>query len=151
MVGADSNHLFNGPTKVPHRRAAAYVRMSTDHQKYSTDNQMDAIRNYATKKNIEIVRIFADEGKSGMQVKGRAAFQTMIGIVGNGHADFDLIIAYDHSRWGRFQQNYEGAHYAYLCVNAGVDVYFCADGISNDLGPLCRSHVDNQQHTGQQL
>ena len=29
------------------RRAAMYVRMSTDHQKYSIDNQADAIREYA--------------------------------------------------------------------------------------------------------
>lgn len=28
------------------RRAAMYVRMSTDHQKYSTENQADAIRDY---------------------------------------------------------------------------------------------------------
>jgi hypothetical protein len=38
------------------RRAAEYVRMSTDHQKYSTENQADAIRQYAARRGLEIVR-----------------------------------------------------------------------------------------------
>ena len=37
-------------------RAAQYVRMSTEHQQYSTENQADAIREYAAKRDIEIVR-----------------------------------------------------------------------------------------------
>lgn len=118
------------------RRAAAYVRMSTDHQKYSTDNQLDAIRDYAAKNGIALVHTFADEGKSGMRVKGRDAFRTMIDIIKSGTADFDLIVAYDHSRWGRFQRPYESAHYAFECLNAGVEVHFCAGGFSNEMGPL---------------
>lgn len=118
------------------RRAAAYVRMSTDHQKYSTDNQLDAIRGHAAKSGIEIVRVYADEGKSGMRAKGRAAFLTMIHTIVDGKADFDLIVAYDHSRWGRFQRDHEAAYYAYLCLDAGVEVHFCAGGFPNEMGPL---------------
>lgn len=118
------------------RRAVAYVRMSTDHQKYSTDNQLDAIRDYAAKNNIALVHTFADEGKSGMRVKGRDAFQTMIDVIKGGMADFDLVIAYDHSRWGRFQRPYESAHYAFECLDAGVEIHFCAGGFSNEMGPL---------------
>jgi len=36
-------------------RAAAYVRMSTEHQQYSTSNQMDVIREYAKRRGLEIV------------------------------------------------------------------------------------------------
>lgn len=32
--------------------AAQYVRMSTEHQRYSTDNQMEAIAEYAAKNNM---------------------------------------------------------------------------------------------------
>jgi DNA invertase Pin-like site-specific DNA recombinase len=46
-------------------RGAEYVRMSTEHQKYSTDNQAEAIRNYAVRRGIEIVRTYADAGKAG--------------------------------------------------------------------------------------
>ena len=49
-------------------RAAQYVRMSTEHQQYSTENQGDKIREYAARRNIEIVRTYADEGKSGLRI-----------------------------------------------------------------------------------
>jgi DNA invertase Pin-like site-specific DNA recombinase len=35
-------------------RAAQYVRMSTEHQQYSTENQGDKIREYAARRNLEI-------------------------------------------------------------------------------------------------
>jgi len=43
-------------------RAAQYVRMSTEHQQYSTENQADVIRDYAIARGIEIVRTYADDG-----------------------------------------------------------------------------------------
>lgn len=134
MVKGDQAHDSEEPAA--RRRAAAYVRMSTDHQKYSTDNQMDAIRDYAAKNDITIIRTYADEGKSGMQAKGRNAFLTMIQTIKDGKADFDLIVAYDHSRWGRFQKDHEAAHYAYLCLSAGVEIHFCAGGVPNEMGPF---------------
>ena len=36
-------------------RAAQYVRMSTEHQQYSTENQADKIREYAARRNIEML------------------------------------------------------------------------------------------------
>lgn len=44
-------------------RAAEYVRMSTEHQQYSTENQRDRIRDYAARRDLEIVRTYADEVK----------------------------------------------------------------------------------------
>jgi DNA invertase Pin-like site-specific DNA recombinase len=44
---------------------AAYVRMSTEHQQYSTENQLDRITEFAARRGMEIVRVYADEGKSG--------------------------------------------------------------------------------------
>lgn len=84
-------------------RAAEYVRMSTDHQKYSTENQADAIKQYAEARRIDIVRTYADEGKSGLSVDGRDAFKRLIADVSEGRADFEMILVYDVSRWGRFQ------------------------------------------------
>ena len=52
--------------------------MSTDHQKYSTENQADAIRHYAASRGIEIVRTYADDGKSGLSIDGRASLQRLI-------------------------------------------------------------------------
>ena len=37
-------------------RAVAYVRMSTDHQRYSTENQLETIRRFGAARDIEIIR-----------------------------------------------------------------------------------------------
>ena len=90
----------DGPSLV---RAAEYVRMSTDHQRYSTETQAAAIQTYAARRGMEIVRTYADEGKSGLRIEGRDALKQLIETVASGNADFDVILVYDISRWGRFQ------------------------------------------------
>jgi DNA invertase Pin-like site-specific DNA recombinase len=87
----------------PAFRAAQYVRMSTEHQQYSTHNQADKMLEYAERRNIQIVRTYADEGKSGLSIDGRASLQRLIADVESGHTDFNLILVYDVNRWGRFQ------------------------------------------------
>ena len=47
-------------TDIKRLRAAQYVRMSTEHQQYSTANQDDIIHAYAENRNFEIVRTYAD-------------------------------------------------------------------------------------------
>ena len=37
-------------------RAAMYVRMSTEHQQYSTENQADVIKKYAIQRDLVIVK-----------------------------------------------------------------------------------------------
>ena len=116
-------------------RAAQYVRMSTEHQQYSTANQDDTIRDYASRRNFDIVKTYADEGKSGLNVTGRQALQTLIDDVQSGSADFEVILVYDVSRWGRFQDADESAYYEYLCKRAGISVHYCAEQFENDGGP----------------
>ncbi len=84
-------------------RAAEYVRMSTEHQKYSTENQSVVIRKYAVANGIEVVRTYADAGKSGLKIEGRDALKQLIDDVQSGNADFEFVLVYDVSRWGRFQ------------------------------------------------
>jgi DNA invertase Pin-like site-specific DNA recombinase len=45
-------------------RAAQYVRMSTEHQQYSTENQMDTVRRFAEARRMEIVRTYSDAARS---------------------------------------------------------------------------------------
>lgn len=40
--------------QTPSVRAAEYVRMSTEHQQYSTENQRDRIRDYAAHRGLNI-------------------------------------------------------------------------------------------------
>jgi len=115
--------------------AAAYVRMSTEHQQYSTANQMDRIREYAARRGFEIVETFADEGKSGLNIKGRESLQQMIASVTEGRVVFRAILAYDVSRWGRFQDADESGYYEYICRRAGISVHYCAEQFENDGSP----------------
>ncbi|MDI4239409.1 recombinase family protein [Bradyrhizobium sp. Arg237L] len=73
-------------------RAAQYVRMSTDHQRYSTQNQAAAIAVYAAQHNLVIIRTYADEGRSGLRIHRREGLIELIDDVHNGRADFDHIL-----------------------------------------------------------
>jgi len=117
-------------------RGAQYVRMSTEHQRYSTENQAAAIQQYATQRGIEIVRTYADEGKSGLSLDGRDALKKLIDDVQHGRADFATILVYDVSRWGRFQDADESAYYEYICKRAGISVQYCAEQFENDGSPV---------------
>lgn len=44
--------------------AAQYLRMSTEHQQYSIENQSVAIQRYATVHGFYIVKSYTDAGKS---------------------------------------------------------------------------------------
>jgi len=43
-----------------------------------------------------------------------------------------VILVYDISRWGRFQDTDEAAHYEFLCKNSGIPVHYCAEPFAND-------------------
>lgn len=117
-------------------RAAEYVRMSTEHQQYSTENQSDKIREYAARRGIKVIRTYADAGKSGLRIDGREALQRLLRDVESGQADFNVILVYDVSRWGRFQDADESAYYEYICRRAGIQVCYCAEQFENDGSPV---------------
>src|SRR5712671_4936492 len=117
-------------------RAAQYVRMSTEHQQYSTENQAEAIQQYAARRGLVVIRTYADEGKSGLRLDGRDALKRLIADVQSGSANFSTILVYDISRWGRFQDADESAYYEYICKRAGISVQYCAEQFENDGSPV---------------
>jgi DNA invertase Pin-like site-specific DNA recombinase len=118
------------------KRAALYVRMSTEHQQYSTSNQRDVILAYANLRGLEIVKEYSDDGKSGLNIEGLDSLAQMIRDVEEGKADYSSILVYDVSRWGRFQDADESAHYEFVCRRAGVAVHYCAEQFENDGTPV---------------
>jgi DNA invertase Pin-like site-specific DNA recombinase len=128
--------MARGETDVRAKLAAVYIRMSTEHQQYSTSNQMDVIGDYAQRRGFEIVKEYSDEGKSGLNFQGRDALAQMIRDVQSGKAGYTNILVYDVSRWGRFQDADESAHYEYICRQAGVSVHYCAEQFENDGSPV---------------
>ena len=123
-------------------RAAQYVRMSTDMQRYSLENQSEAIALYAARRGLTIVRSYEDAGRSGVRLDGRNALRSLIDDVRSGRADFKVILVYDVSRWGRFQDSDESAYYEFTCKEAGVAVEYCAEQFEND-GSLTATVIKN--------
>ncbi|MHB8267450.1 recombinase family protein [Bradyrhizobium sp.] len=123
-------------------RAAQYLRMSTDMQRYSIENQSEGIALYAARRGLTIVQSYEDAGKSGLRLDGRTALQNLLNDVRSGRADFTTILVYDVSRWGRFQDSDESAYYEFLCREAGVQVEYCAEQFEND-GSLTATVLKN--------
>jgi len=120
---------------LPSTRAASYVRTATKPQQDSISNQVDAIRKYAKRCGLQIVKEYVDEGRSGLNVQNRESLTQLIRDVQNGQINFSFVLLYDVSRWGRFQDADESAYYEYICRLAGVSVHYCAPHLEQDNGP----------------
>ena len=112
--------------------AVQYLRMSTEQQRYSFENQTDAIAQYAKAHGYEIKRAYQDGARSGLHLKGRIGLQTLLADVLKQDRDFEAVLVLDVSRWGRFQDLDQGAHYEFVCRAAGVSVIYCAEPFEND-------------------
>jgi len=70
--------------------------------------------------NFEIVQTYVDEAKSGLVLKHRPGLQQLLRDVIAGAVSFKTILVYDVSRWGRFLDTDDSAHYEFLCKSSGV-------------------------------
>ena len=120
----------------PGRCVATYVRMSTDRQNYSTQHQREHLNAFAAERELTIVREYRDEGKSGLALKGRPGLRALLAHVQGDSVAFHSILVYDVSRWGRFQDVDESAHYEFICRSAGVQVIYCAEQFESDGSPM---------------
>jgi DNA invertase Pin-like site-specific DNA recombinase len=121
--------MTDGKLLVP---AAQYLRMSTEHQQYSLENQSTTIQGYAESHEFEVVQTYSDSAKSGVVLAHRSGLRQLLQDVVAGAARYRAILVYDVSRWGRFQDTDESAHYEFLCKSAGVPVHYCAETFAND-------------------
>ncbi len=117
-------------------RAAQYLRMSSDVQRYSTENQQNAIAEYAQQHGYRIVASYIDAGKSGLSLKGREALRQLLSDALAAQRSFDAILVLDVSRWGRFQNPDQAAHYEFLCRQAGVRVIYCGEPFGEHIAPI---------------
>ena len=116
-------------TNIP---AAQYLRVSTERQEYSLDCQSTRIATYAQENGFAICQTYCDEAKSGLEIGRRTGLSQLLQDVVGGKQPYKAILVYDVSRWGRFQDPDEAAHYEFLCKAAGVSVHYCAEQFSND-------------------
>lgn len=118
------------------KRAVAYLRASTDKQEQSVGDQLTAISTYAKEHGYTIVGSpFADDGRSGIEAESRPAFMRMMKLIESGESDFEFILCFDVSRWGRFLNPNEAAHWEYVCNRAGIKVVYTHSpfGLENSL------------------
>ena len=112
--------------------AAQYLRMSTELQRYSLEFQTAVIRSYAEKHAFIVVKTYIDAGKSGVVLKHREGLAQLLHDVVAGGQPYRAVLVYDVSRWGRFQDADEAAHYEYVCKKSGIPILYCAETFSND-------------------
>lgn len=110
------------------KRVCAYARVSTDSEEQLT-SYSSQIKHYSEKiksnPDWEFVRVYADEGISGTQVKKRTEFKRMIDDALNGK--IDMIIAKSISRFAR--NTLDTLKYVRLLREHKVDVYFEKENI----------------------
>lgn len=112
---------------------AQYLRMSTEGQQYSMPMQTARIREYADQHGFTVVKTYFDRGKSGLALRNRPALCALLSDVVSGNAPFRAVLVYDVSRWGRFQDTDEAAHYEFVCRTSGIPVHYCAEQFTNNL------------------
>lgn len=113
-------------------RVAQYLRMSTEHQQYSIENQERFIREYADRHGMIITKTYDDAGKSGVTLSGRNALKQLLKDVMNHDVNINAVLVYDVSRFGRFPDPEEAAHYSYMLKEHGVRIIYCADPLPDE-------------------
>jgi DNA invertase Pin-like site-specific DNA recombinase len=114
--------------------AAQYLRMSTDRQRYSLASQSAAIADYATANGFQIVATYEDKAKSGVTIAKRDALKSLLSDI-MADPPFSAVLVFDVSRWGRYQDPDQAAHYEFICREAGVAVRYCAEPFADDGSP----------------
>ena len=108
--------------------AVGYIRMSSDKQEASPQQQRDAITKLAAKYGYRIIRWYTDEGVSGWKSKDkRPSFQAMIEDAQH-KGDFRAILCWDQDRFSRFEPM-EFNYYCHILRTADVKIVSVAQGV----------------------
>lgn len=113
--------------------AAQYLRTSQGFE-VSLHTQQNFIGSYAKQNGFVVTTTYCDSGKSGLRLKNRPGLIQLLHDVME-TPSYRAILVYDVSRWGRFQDIDEGAHYEFICKSAKVPVHYCHEGCGEQLTP----------------
>ena len=126
-------------------KAVAYYRRSTDRLEQSIGDQRKAVEAWAAENDCEIVREYIDDGISGALTTKREAFLQLIEDSASG--DFEAVLVYDISRFGRTDTD-ETGYYRHILRQNGVGVVYCMDklGDDEDMADLVRGNLTWLKH-----
>lgn len=105
------------------KKAAIYLRTAQTGSDQMA-KQAESVSVYAKRHGIEIVATYEDSGKGGLTTDGRDGLRRLMQDVSSAHTSFSILLMQDISRWGRFQDIDEGAHYEYICRKAGIKIIY---------------------------
>ena len=126
--------------------AVGYVRCSTDMQDDSVKQQKNEIQKWASENDFTILRWYEDEGKSGTSFEKRSAFMGMMKRVET-KPDFEFILVYDESRWGRPNNPRENTYWKVHAERHTVRVRVINSGSKNenDIGSFVTEVVESAE------
>lgn len=126
--------------------AVAYLRCSTDLQDDSVEQQRNEIQKWANQNDFQILDWYVDEGKSGTTFEKRPSFVRMIRRVEAG-AQFEYILVYDESRWGRPNNPRENTYWKVHTERYGVKVRIVntSSKHENDIGSFVTEVVESAE------
>jgi len=128
------------------KKATSYYRCSTDKQDVSIVQQKELIGKYCQEHNITLVKTFQDEGISGVTSEQRPGFMSMIDYIKQDFEDFDYVLVYDQSRFGRFDNPKEAIHWEYEIEKHDKKIIYVSDptanleGIGGDITRTVKHH-----------
>jgi site-specific DNA recombinase len=106
--------------------AVAYIRMSSDKQDASPDQQRAAIAKLEAKEGYRIIREYVDEGISGDATEKRTDFLRMREDATT-KRDFQAVVCWDQDRFGRFD-TIDAGYWIKPFRDAGVRLHTAAQG-----------------------
>lgn len=146
---AEQQHAAPAP---PRFSAVAYYRHSArDRQENSVAIQQELVRKWAEENRVDIVREFADLGKSGLTAEGRDGFNEMMNNWVKRRDDFEFVLCLDVSRWGRFQDIDLSATYSADCKRHGKDVIYTTLGMPRPDDPLYKVYLQFERFRAAQF
>ena len=112
-------------------RAVVYTRVSTEEQVHRTslDSQEQICRDYCTREDIEIARVFTDAGASA-KTTDRQAFKDMLKFSTDRANDIDHVVAYRLDRLAR--NAHDAAVFRAMLTKYGVTVRSATEPVSDD-------------------
>ena len=113
------------------KRAAEYLRCSTDNQPDSIDEQRKSIERFAEQEGFVITATYADQARSGTRASGRPQFLRMISDAKLPNRTFDYVVVLDVSRFSRGDPD-EAAYYRHLIKRQGVELVYVTEGFGQD-------------------
>lgn len=130
----------------PSKLSVGYIRCSTEMQEESPEQQIKEIQRWAEQNEYKIIRWYIDKGKSGTTFSKRPKFTELVRHIEH-NPDFEYVLVYDESRWGRPNNPRENTYWKVHFERHGVKVIIINSQSKreNDIGSFVVEVVESAE------